>query len=104
LVVTDETGHTFLLSDYRRKSAILLLLFSCTQKNVAQETARFEQLLAARKPLAELGAKIILVAPSKICEPLRALATGKILIADQDMKRRATNALRPALSKPVNTP
>ncbi len=27
LVVTDETGNTFLLSDYRRKSAILLLLF-----------------------------------------------------------------------------
>lgn len=27
LVVTDESGNTFLLSDYRRKSAILLLLF-----------------------------------------------------------------------------
>ena len=51
---------------------------------MAQETARFEHLLAAREPLAELGAKIILVAPDKICEPLRALATGKILIADQD--------------------
>jgi hypothetical protein len=51
---------------------------------VAQETARFEHLLAAREPLAELGAKIILVAPDKICEPLRVLATGKILIADQD--------------------
>lgn len=51
---------------------------------MAQETARFEQLLAAREPLAELGAQIILVAPDKICEPLRALATGKILIADHD--------------------
>ena len=82
--VTDETGNTFILSDYRRKSAILLLLFSWTQENVAQETARLEQLLAARERLAELGAKIILVAPGKICEPLRRLATGKILVADHD--------------------
>ena len=82
--VTDETGNTFILSDYRRQSAILLLLFSCTQESVAQETARLEQLLVARARLAELGAKIILVAPGKICEPLRALATGKILIADHD--------------------
>jgi putative copper resistance protein D len=82
--VTDETGNTFILSDYRRQSAILLLLFSCTQENVAQETARLEQLLAARVRLAEFGAKIILVAPGKTCEPLRGLATGKILIADHD--------------------
>ncbi len=82
--VTDETGNTFILSDYRRQSAILLLLFSCTQENVAQETARLEQLLAARARLAELGAKMILVAPGKTCEPLRRLATGKILVADHD--------------------
>jgi len=82
--VTDETGNTFILSDYQRQSAILLLLFSCTQENVAQETARLEQLLAVRARLAELGAKIILVAPGKICEPLRRLATGKILVADHD--------------------
>jgi len=82
--VTDETGNTFILSDYRRQSAILLLLFSCTQENVAQETARLEQLLAARARLAELGAKIILVAPGKICEPLRGRATGKVLVADHD--------------------
>ena len=72
------------MSDYRRQSALLVLLFSCTQKNVAQETARLEQLLAARETLAALGAKIILVAPGKICEPLRRLATGKILVADHD--------------------
>jgi putative copper export protein/mono/diheme cytochrome c family protein/peroxiredoxin len=82
--VTDETGNSFILSDYRRQSAILLLLFSCTQENVAQETARLEQLLDARARLAELGAKIILVAPGKICEPLRGRATGKILVADHD--------------------
>jgi mono/diheme cytochrome c family protein/uncharacterized membrane protein/peroxiredoxin len=82
--VTDETGNTFILSDYRRQSAILLLLFSCTQENVAQETARLEQLLAARARLAELGAKMILVAPGKTCEPLRRLATSKILVADHD--------------------
>jgi len=82
--VTDETGNTFILSDYRRQSSILLLLFSCTQENVAQETARLEQLLAARARLADLGAKIILVAPGKICEPLRRMATSKILVADHD--------------------
>jgi putative copper export protein/mono/diheme cytochrome c family protein/peroxiredoxin len=82
--VTDETGNTFILSDYRRQSAILLLLFSCTQENVAQETARLEQLLATRARLAELGAKMILVAPGKTCEPLRRLATSKILVADHD--------------------
>ena len=80
--VTDEDGKTHLLSDYQRKSALLVALFSCTQENIAQETARLEQLLAARERLAALGAKIILVAPGKICEPLRALATGKILNAD----------------------
>jgi putative copper export protein/mono/diheme cytochrome c family protein/peroxiredoxin len=82
--VTDETGNTFILSDYRRQSAILLLLFSCSQESVAQETARLEQLLAARERLAELGAKMILVAPGKICEPLRGFATSKILIVDHD--------------------
>jgi putative copper resistance protein D len=80
--VTDEDGKTHLLSDYQRKSALLVALFSCTQENIAQETARLEQLLAARERLAALGAKIIVVAPGKICEPLRALATGKILSAD----------------------
>ncbi|MGB8899386.1 MAG: CopD family protein [Methylocella sp.] len=82
--VTDETGNTNILSDYRLKSPILVVLFSCTQDNVAQETARLEQLLAARERMAELGVKIILVASGKICEPLRRLATGKILVADRD--------------------
>jgi putative copper resistance protein D len=54
------------------------------EANVSQETARLEQLLAARDTLAALGAKIILIAPGKICDPLRKLATGKILIADRD--------------------
>ena len=47
-------------------------------------TARLEQLLAARGRLANLGAKIVLVAPGPASEPLRRLATGKILIADRD--------------------
>jgi len=55
--VTDEDGKTHLLSDYQRKSALLVALFSCTQENIAQETARLEQLLAARERLAALGAK-----------------------------------------------
>jgi len=36
--VTDEDGKTHLLSDYQRKSALLVALFSCTQENIAQET------------------------------------------------------------------
>ena len=80
--VTDENGKISLLSDYQRKSALLVVLFSCTQETITQDTARLEQLLAARERLAALGAKIIVVAPGKICEPLRALATGKILNAD----------------------
>jgi len=82
--VTDETGNTSLLTDYQRKSALLLVLFSCTEENLATETARLEQLLSARERLAALGGKIILIAPGKTCAPLRSLAKGKILIADHD--------------------
>ncbi|MGH6868581.1 MAG: CopD family protein, partial [Methylocella sp.] len=82
--VTDENGNTNLLTDYRLKSPLLVVLFACTQESIAQETARLNQLLAARQRLAEAGAKIILVAPGKICEPLRGLATRKILVADHD--------------------
>ena len=82
--VTDETGNTNLLTDYQRKSALLLVLFSCTEENLATETARLEQLLSARERLAALGGKIILIAPGKTCAPLRSLAKGKILIADHD--------------------
>ena len=82
--VTDETGNTDLLTDYQRKSALLLVLFSCTEENLATETARLEQLLSARERLAALGGKIILIAPGKTCAPLRGLAKGKILIADRD--------------------
>ena len=82
--VTDENGNATLLSDYRRKSAILVVLFSCMEENITQETARLERLLASREHLAAFGAKIILVASGKTCEPLRSLATGKILIADHD--------------------
>jgi putative copper export protein/mono/diheme cytochrome c family protein len=83
--VTDETGNTNLLTDYRKKSAVLVVLFSCSQENVAQETARLEQLLAARDRLARNGVKIILMAPGKICEPLRERANGKILVANHDI-------------------
>lgn len=82
--VTDENGNTSLLSDYQRKSAFLVVFFSCTQETMAQDRARLEQLLGAREQLAKTGAKIILVAPGKMCEPLRDLAAGKILIAAHD--------------------
>ncbi|MGH6819336.1 MAG: CopD family protein, partial [Methylocella sp.] len=82
--VNDETGNTNLLTDYQRKSALLLVLFSCTEENIATETARLEQLLSARERLAALGNKIILIAPGKTCAPLRSLAKGNILIADRD--------------------
>ena len=82
--ITDENGTTSLLSDYQRKSALLVVLLTCEQDSLAQDTARLEQLLAARERLGKLGAKIVLVAPGPSCEPLRRLATGKILIADRD--------------------
>jgi putative copper export protein/mono/diheme cytochrome c family protein len=82
--VTDETGNTSLVTDYQGKSALLLVLFSCTEENLEKETARLEQLLSARERLAALAAKIILIAPGKTCAPLRTLAKGKILIADRD--------------------
>ncbi|MGH6794149.1 MAG: CopD family protein, partial [Methylocella sp.] len=82
--ITDENGNTNLLTDYRRKSPLLVVLFACTQESVGQETARLNQLLDARQRLAKAGAKIILVAPGEICEPLRGLAARKILIAVHD--------------------
>lgn len=82
--VTDEKGATSLLSDYQLKSAFLLVIFSCTEDSLEQERSRLGELLAERTRLAELGAEIILVAPGKTCEPLRAEATGKIMIADHD--------------------
>jgi copper resistance protein D len=82
--VTDESGKTSLLSDYRGKSALLLVLFSCKEENTGQETARLEQLLAARERMAALDTEIILVAPGETCGPLRSLAARKILIADHD--------------------
>jgi putative copper export protein/mono/diheme cytochrome c family protein/peroxiredoxin len=82
--ITDENGSTSLLSDYQRKSALLVVLLTCAKDTLVQETARLEQLLAEREKLAKLGAKIVLVAPGALCEPLRRLATGKILIADRD--------------------
>jgi putative copper resistance protein D len=84
LQVTDENGQTSLLSDFRSKSSMLLVLFSCLEENAAKESDRLNQLLAARDRLAALGAKIALVAPGKTCEPLRELATGKILIIDRN--------------------
>ncbi|MCI0598410.1 MAG: CopD family protein [Beijerinckiaceae bacterium] len=89
--VTSESDVTSLLSDYRRKTAVLVVLFSCVQDNIPGETKRLEQLLAARERLAALGAKIVLVAPGETCEPLRKLAAGKILIADRDTADVATS-------------
>ncbi|HUB65006.1 MAG TPA: CopD family protein [Methylocella sp.] len=86
----DEKGAPNLLSDYRRKSAVLAVLFACTQETIDQETARLDQLLGARDKLADLGAKIILVAPGKLCEPLRARAAGKILVVTHDIPDVAT--------------
>jgi hypothetical protein len=89
--VTDETGTTNLLTDYQRKSALISVLFSCTEENLATETARLEQLLSARERLAALGAKIILIAPGKTCAPLRSRAKGKILIAERDTEDGAAS-------------
>ncbi len=82
--ITDESGKTLLLSDYQLKSAFLLVIFSCSENNIDHEKARFEQLLSAKGQLEALGAKIILVAPGKVCDSLREQAAGKILLADHD--------------------
>ncbi len=79
LSVTDETGEALRLRDYRRQSALLVVI-------AEGETgrARVEQLLAARNRLAKLGTKIVLVAPGPDGESLRARAAGKILLVDKD--------------------
>src|SRR5579883_422175 len=82
--ITDESGKTLLLSDYQLKSAFLLVIFSCSENNIDHEKARFEQLLSAKGQLEALGAKIILVAPGKVCDSLREQAAGRILLADHD--------------------
>ena len=41
--ITDEQGGTKPLTDYRRNSAFLVVVFSCIAANIAQETARLEQ-------------------------------------------------------------
>jgi putative copper resistance protein D len=51
---------------------------------VAQETARLEQLLAARDRLARNAARSSLWRPV-ICELLRERANGKILVANHDI-------------------
>jgi putative copper export protein/mono/diheme cytochrome c family protein len=79
-LVTDPEGHSKLLSEYRRESA-LLLVFS---PGDARDKARMEQLLAARERLAELGAQIILITPSKTGRALRDLATNKTLLVNSD--------------------
>ncbi len=79
LSVTDETGEALRLRDYRRQSALLLVIAQGPRGR-----ARVEQLIAARNQLAKLGAKIVLVAPGPDGESLRKLAEGKILLVDKD--------------------
>jgi putative copper export protein/mono/diheme cytochrome c family protein len=79
LSVTDETGEALRLRDYRRQSALLVVIAMGPQGR-----ARVEQLLAARNRLAKLGTKIVLVAPGADGDSLRALAEGKILVVDKD--------------------
>jgi putative copper resistance protein D len=78
--VTDEKGVAGLARDYRGKEALLLVI----GPGDAKDKARLEQLLAARERFAKLGARIVLLTPSKPDEPLRELAAGKILTVDQD--------------------
>ena len=86
---TDENGQTGLLTDYRTKSAVLVVLFSCAPENLERETARFDQILADRDGLAEKSAKILLIAPGDLCAPLREKAAGKILLVNRDIEDAA---------------
>lgn len=79
LSVTDEKGDTLRLRDYRKDSA-LLLVFAYGPA----DRPRVEQIIGARDRLARLGTKIILIAPGPAAEPLRTLASGKILTVDED--------------------
>ena len=87
--LTDENGQTNLLTDYRTKSAVLVLLFSCVPENLEKETARLDEILGARERLAGKGAKIVLIAPGDICAPLREKAAGKIVLVDHDIEDAA---------------
>ncbi len=78
--LTDEAGVTSLDVDFRGKSALLLVFLP----GGAEDEARLEQLLAAHERLAGLGARIVLIAPPKTGDPLRELATGKILTVNQN--------------------
>lgn len=79
LSVTNEKGETLRLRDYRRVSALLLVI-----AHGPEDRARVEQLIGARDRLAELGVKTVLVASGPDAESLRALAVGKILTVDKD--------------------
>lgn len=78
--LTDETGVTSLDVDFRGKSALLLVFLP----GGAEDKARLEQLLAARSRLRDLGAETVLIALPKTGDPLRELATGKILTVNQN--------------------
>ncbi len=78
--LTDESGVTGLDVDYRGKSALLLAFLP----GGPEDKARLEQLLGARGRLRELGAQIVLIALPKTGEPLREMATGKILTVNQN--------------------
>jgi putative copper resistance protein D len=55
--VKDESGSVKLLSDYQRKSALLLVLLACSEQSFKRDNARFEQLLAAKEGLAGAGSE-----------------------------------------------
>jgi putative copper export protein/mono/diheme cytochrome c family protein len=84
LSVTDETGDVLRLRDFRRQSALLLVIAEGPQGR-----ARVEQLIAARNQLAKFGTKIVLVAPGTDGDSLRKLAEGKILVVDKDTEAAA---------------
>lgn len=78
--LTDEAGVVSLDVDYRGKSALLLAFLP----GGPEDKARLEQLIAARERLEALGAKIVLIAPPKTGDALRALALGKTLTVEQN--------------------
>lgn len=105
LSVTDETGETLRIRDYRKNSALLV-----TIARGPGARARVDQLLAARNQLARLGTKIVLIAPGPEGESLRALAAGKILVVDKDTDAAAaafgllTRSLTNAKSETARVP
>lgn len=79
-LVTDEQGRSTLMSEYRLKSALLLVLCAGPQ-----DVPRVEQLVAARQRFDQLGLQVVVIAPGGAAgQSQRELAARKVLVVNND--------------------